>query len=73
MKGMSLCRQHRKQRCFILAKRAGSGACFVSYLSELILAEKNSLLNIAIEPATTALALLRACSNHNHIVMYVRC
>lgn len=36
--------------------------CLLAYLSAPILAEKYALLNMAIEPVTTALALLRACN-----------
>lgn len=45
----------------------------LAYLSAPILAEKCALLNMAIEPATTALALLRACSQQKHIDVSIEC
>ena len=36
------------------------------YLSEPVVAEKYSLLNMAMDPATTARALLRACTTARH-------
>ena len=41
-----------------------------TYLEPSMEAEKSSLLNMAIDPVTTALALLRACNKRKKMVWY---